>query len=294
MLKFFKQVLPALVVGWQLTSTQTAGAESTPLGSLEALAPLPSNPKPQIDEASEQPAAAPIAPAQANAETLLQPFTISPRAQAGAALVKSVAGYDQAAAAFVSRSLAEARLLSFLSLRMEFEHGPGMGPDNRFGAGLRAQLLNSSDHGIDLGLGAFYQPNDFREEGQVVGTLLAGRYFGRFGLFANALVGGDPEGDDAAVEGRLAALWCASEALRLGWDNRLRFNMSKDEKREGTLTHNWEFQSLPGLSYTIGPVALLAEAGLSALSTTGPFAADDEQTSTQSGLLAMAGAGGAF
>ena len=294
MLKFFKQCLPTAILCFPLLSAVDAGAESSPLVSLEPLAPTPPGPEPEIDAIAEEATAARIAPAQSAEETLLQPFTVSPRSHAGSLLVKSVAGYDQAADEFVSRSVAEARLWRMLTLRMEFEHGPGMGPDNRLGAGVRAEVLNSSRHGIDLGLGAFYQPNDFREEGQVVGALFVGRYFGRFALYANALVGGDPEGDDAALEARLAALFRVSHSLRLGWDNRGRFNMSKDEKRQGTTLHNWELQSLSTLSYTIGPVALLAEAGVSALSVTGPFGTLDEESSTDSGLLALAGAGGAF
>ncbi len=277
-----------------LSSTRAVADDSVSFGANEPLEPLRFPEAPTSEDAGARPSRVAPDPAQSAEETLLAPFTVSPRSHSGQALAKSVAGYDQAVGAFVSRSTAEARVLSFLTLRMDFEHGPGMGPDNRFGVGARVQLLNHREHGVDGGLGLFYQPNDFRDEGHVVGALLVGRSFGRFGVFANALVGGDPEGDDAAAEGRLSALLRVTRAFRLGWDSRFRYNMSTDEKRNGTLARDWELQSLPSLSYTIGPMALLAEAGLSMLQVTGPYGSEDQERTTQSGFLAMAGAGGAF
>ena len=227
-------------------------------------------------------------------ESLALPYTLSPRINRAAAFARVVAGYDGAVESAVARSAAEARVLSFLSVRVDYEHGPGMGPDDRLGFGARAQLLNAEDHGIDAGVGLFYQPNDFREEGHVAAALMLGRYFGRMGVFANAQFGADPEADDAAFEGRLAALYRASDALRVGWDTRIRYNMSEDEKRAGTLARDWELQSLPSLSYSIGSVSFVAEAGLSALQQTGPFGTDQEETTTDLGVVALAGAGGAF
>ena len=46
--------------------------------------------------------------------------------------------------------------------------------------------------------------------------------------------------------------------------------------------------------YALGNIVMLAEAGASVLQITGPFGADTEETRVDAGLLAMAGAGGAF
>jgi len=235
-----------------------------------------------------------VGAAQSAEESLALPFSISPRVNGADAFVRAVAGYDGAVHSFVARSAAEARVLRFLSVRLDYQHGPGMGPDNRFGLGARAQVLNADDHGIDGGVGLFYQPNDFREEGQVAAALLVGRYFGRWGVFANTLFGADPEADDAAFEGRLSALYRASQTLRVGWDTRVRFNLSADEKRRGTLARDWELQSLPSLSYSLSSVSFVAEAGLSALQQTGPWGTAEEETTIDVGFAALAGVGGAF
>lgn len=231
---------------------------------------------------------------QAAEQGLLLPFTQSPQVDTGRAVAKVLAGYDSALDDFVARSSADARLLPLLSLRVDFDHGPGMGPRDRFGVGAKLQVLRRSSVGIDAALGLAYQPNDFREEGHIVASALLGRSFGRFQLFANALLGSDPEGDDRAIEARLSALYRAVQRLHLGLDTRFRLNASEDEKRAGTETIDWELQATPTASLGLGPIALLGQAGLSVIQSTGPFGTGQQQTSVKSGVLVMAGAAGAF
>jgi hypothetical protein len=160
--------------------------------------------------------------------------------------------------------------------------------------GGRLALLRQDRQGVDGSVALFYDPKDFREEGNIVGALLVARQFGRVGLFANALFGSDPEGDDQQLELRLAASYRAGERLHVGLDTRGRYNLSSDEKRVGTLTTDWEVQALPTLGLELGSIALVADLGMSALQTTGPVGDPGEQTAVNVGVLALGGAAGAF
>lgn len=228
--------------------------------------------------------------ARATDDGRLSPFTMGtvvPQAHAG---VTALAGYDSAARSARAVSSAEARALKFLAIRVEYEHGPGTGSDDRVTLGARVAILRQAAHGIDLGAGFFFQPKDFRGEGDFVGAILLGRTFGRWGVFCNGLVGLDSEGDDGSAELRLASIYRVSKLLHVGLDARGRYNFSDDEKRFSAQQVNWEIQAGPLASMTLGPVALMAIVGPSALHLTQPNL--DERTAL--GVLAMAGAGAAF
>ena len=228
--------------------------------------------------------------ARATEDGRLSPFTMGtvvPRAHAG---VTALGGYDSAAGSARTVTSAEARALTFLAFRVEYEHGPATGSDDRVTLGARVALLRQAAHGIDLGAGFFFQPKDFRGEGNFVGAVLLGRNFGRWGLFCNGLVGLDSEGDDGSAELRLSSMYRVSKLLHVGFDARGRYNFSDDEKRFSAQQVNWEIQAGPLASLTLGPVALLAIVGPSALHLTQPNL--DERTAL--GVLAMAGAGAAF
>lgn len=225
---------------------------------------------------------------------LLAPYTLSPRITYGQSWVRAVAGYDTAAGSARSRSATESAVTSFFAVRFEYEHGPATGYEDRVSLGGRFQVLNQQKHGIDVGLGAFYRPRDFRGEGNVVGAMMLARNFGRLGLFGSALFGSDPEGDDQDIDGQLSTLYRISDIVNIGWDNHIYYTLSTDAKRFGTTTTDWEVQLEPTVTVTFGPVAILTEAGFSALQTTGPIGEPESQRIVRSGLIAMAGAGGAF
>ena len=227
-------------------------------------------------------------------EGFLLPFSQSPRTFAGYVVTKAIAGYDTALKDMVARTSAEGRLLPILALRLDFDHGPGMGPSERFGVGARLSLLQQAAHGVDGAIAVAYQPNDFRDEGHIVGSILVGRSFGRLRLLGNILFGSDPEGDDRAAEARASALYRVLDRFHLGVDTRFRYNASEDDKRIGTQTTDWELQASPTASFAFGSVALLGQAGLSMIRSTGPFATSVEQSRLSAGLVAMAGAGAAF
>jgi hypothetical protein len=169
-----------------------------------------------------------------------------------------------------------------------------MGPPDRVRVGARLTLLTQDEHGVDGGVALFYDPKDFREEGNVVGALLVGRQFGRLGVYANALFGSDPEGDDQQLEVRFASAYRATERLHVGLDTRGRYNMSSDEKRDLETSIDWELQALPTLSVEFGNVAFVADLGVSALQTQAPSGQPGERSGVDVGVLALGGAAGAF
>jgi hypothetical protein len=205
-----------------------------------------------------------------------------------------MAGYDSVTRSARVRAGAEAKLFSFLALRLDYEHGPSNGNDDRVALGAHVGILRQAAHGVDASLGVSYDPKDFREEGNWVGSLALGRRFGALGLFANAMFGTDSEGDDQSVELRLGGLARMSRAIQLGWDARGRFNMSSDEKRERSQAVNYEVQFGPTASWAFGPIALLAMAGPSVLRMSEPVFQAESRSHTSIGLMGLAGAGGAF
>jgi hypothetical protein len=231
---------------------------------------------------------------RAAASGALSPFSVAPGTPR-AATALALSGYDSAAKGFRARGAVVGRILKFLTARVEFEHGPANGPRDRVSVGLRATLLNQATHGLDLGVLAFYQPRDFREEGNVVAGLSMARRFDRFTVVLNPLAGSDPEGDDGSLELRLAGLYKASSWLVVGVDSRGRYNLSSDMKRAGHSIIDWEAQAGASASFGVGPLLLTTLVGPSFLQRTS-FELDGSPGERQlrSGLLAMAGAGASF
>ncbi len=146
-----------------------------------------------------------------------------------------------------------------------------------------------------MGALIFYQPRDFREEGNVVAGLLAARRFDRLTLVLNPLVGSDPEGDDQSLELRFAGLYKASSWLVVGLDSRGRYNLSSDQKRAGHTSIDWDAQAGATAAFGIGPLSLSALVGPSFLQRTYiGLDGGTGQHDVQGGLLAMAGAGASF
>jgi hypothetical protein len=232
--------------------------------------------------------------ANAAANGALSAFSVSPSMPRAAAAI-AIGGYDSAARGFRARGAAEARLLGFLAARVEYEHGPANGPSDRVSLGLRGTFLNQAQHGLDLGAMVFYQPRDFREEGNVVGGLLLARRFDRLTLVLNPLVGSDPEGDDQSFELRFASLYKTNPWLVLGLDSRGRYNLSSDQKRAGNWGIDWEAQAGASAALCVGPLLFTTLVGPSFLQRTyqGLDGLAGERD-LRAGVLAMAGAGGTF
>jgi hypothetical protein len=231
---------------------------------------------------------------QAAREGLLSPFTSPAAISRSRAFAQSYVGYDGAAAETRARVATEGKLTNFLSLRVEFEHGPATGTENRLTLGARFGILTQQQFGVDLGAAVFYQPKDFRDEGNVVGGVLLARRFGRLGLFGNALFGSDPEGDDQSAELRLGSLYAANDWFSVGIDARSRWNFSQDAKRAQARSVDWEMQAAPTAILCWGSFSLMALLGPSLVQMTAPNSAANAGSYTRAGLLAMGGAGGAF
>jgi hypothetical protein len=231
---------------------------------------------------------------QAASDGLLSPFTSGAAISTSRAFAQSYVGYDGAASETRARVAAEGRLTNFLALRVEFEHGPATGTENRLTVGARFGILTQQKYGVDLGAGIFYQPKDFRDEGNVVAGLLLARHFGHLGLFANTLLGSDPEGDDQSLELRLGSLYAANDWLSVGVDGRSRWNFSEDAKRAQARSIDWEMQAAPTAILCWGSFSLMALLGPSLVQLTPPAGSASPGTYTRAGLLAMGGAGGAF
>jgi hypothetical protein len=267
-------------------STQVAALDEQP--RTLHLQPLePDRPK---EEASPPQSKA----SQSASDGLLSPFTNAAVISKARAIAQSYVGYDSAVSETRARVAVEGRLVSFLALRVEFEHGPATGTENRLSLGARFGILTQQKYGVDLGAAVFYQPKDFRDEGNVVGGLLLARHFGRLGLFANTLFGSDPEGDDQSLELRLGSMYAAKDWLSIGLDARSRWNFSEDAKAQQARSIDWEMQAAPTAILCFGSFSLMALLGPSLVTITPPAGDTSAGSSTRAGLLAMAGGGGAF
>jgi len=264
------------------------GFEEQPPRVLHRL-PLESEVRDEVPSAMPEPKAN-----QAASDAVLSPFTSPAVIPAFRASAQSYAGYDGAIGSASARGAAEGRLASFLALRVEFEHGPATGTQDRVSIGARLGILTQRQAGVDFGAGLFYQPKDFRGEGNVVGGLMVARHFERLGLFANTLFGSDPEGDDQLLELRLGSLYAATHWLSVGIDGRARMNFSQDPKRLKTLSVDWETQAAPTAIICLGQFSVMALVGPSLVKETPALGEPASGNHLKSGLLAMAGAGGAF
>jgi hypothetical protein len=251
--------------------------------------PLPTDAPEDVPPAVTAPSAK-----QAASDGLLSPFTSPAAISTSRASAQSYVGYDGAASLARARASVEGTLTSFLALRVELEHGPATGADDRVAVGARLGILTQRTYGADLGADLFYQPKDFRGEGNVVAGLMLARHFDRLGLFANALFGSDPEGDDQLLELRLGGLYAATDWLSLGLDARSRQNFSQDRKRARARSVDWEVQAAPTAIFCLGQFSLMALVGPSIVREMPAAGEVSPDTRTHGGLLAMAGAGGAF
>ncbi len=248
--------------------------------------------EPDADKNAAEPAK--MSTTEAAASGALSPFSVAPGVP-HAATGLALGGYDGAAKTFRARGAVEGRLVNFLAARVEYELGPANGPSDRLSLGLRAKFLNQAAYGVDLGVLAFYQPRDFRQEGDVVVGLLLARRFDRLMLVLNPLVGSDPEGDDRSVELRLAGLYNARSWLVVGLDSRGRYNLSTDQKRSGHSLLDWEAQAGASAAFGVGPLLFSTLLGPTILQRTQlglDGSAGEHQV--RAGVLAMAGAGASF
>jgi hypothetical protein len=273
------------------TSSELAEDED-PLGQTTPVAPS-SSPQPfdHVDSARQPAESAKSADTEAGVAI---PYALSAKVVPGQSWARTVGGYDSAAQSYRARASTETALTSYLAFRVDYEHGPSTSSMDRVSFGLRLQVLNQMTHGLDLGVGLFYQPNDFRREGNIVGALMLQRRFNSVTVLGNALLGSDSEGDDQEVDGRLGTLIRVSRLVELGLDSRFRSVLSSDAKRIGSSGIDWEMALLPNANLTLGPLVLIGEAGFTALQTTDFVGEPGERKNLHTGIIIMSGLGAAF
>jgi hypothetical protein len=216
------------------------------------------------------------------------PEAVSARVSDDRATATVWGGYDGAKRAPLFSATAEARIVGRLVIVAGAGYTADMpsAPTFRPQVGLRAQLLDQERHGVDGGVSVMYRQDLFsNEEGFLQGAIALERRQGPVRLVGNVLYGQDGEGDDHDGEVRLAALYAARPGLLVGVDGKYRHDLfSSDPNRVARSRPEYEMTAGPAASYTRGRWAVMAETGFSAIRT----------TTTQTGVIALAGLGSSF
>jgi hypothetical protein len=213
------------------------------------------------------------------------PLTMAPRTDSQRAFALALGGYDGARKSGLLEGTADATIFGPVAVRVGVLY-TGSPETLRPTFGARVQALQQAKHFVDMSVGLFYRPEGFTEaEGEVEAVVAFGHRFGRLGTFLNLVYGQDPEAAERDAEIRLAALYAFSERLQAGLDGRLRFDLGSDEgKRRAEGEADWDVIVGPAASYALGPVAVVAQAGLSAVGN----------QSAKFGPVALGGLAGAF
>ncbi len=218
------------------------------------------------------------------------PLTVSARIGDQYVSAMALGGYDSAPGEGGQfTAVAEAALFNRLALRVSTDYSSGHG-DPQLSAGLRLGVLRQELHHIDLGFVALYKNTGFTESnGEIEVMLTLGRRWGRWGLFGNLVYGQGFEQQERDGEVRVAVLYSVHERINIGFDTRGRFDLGEASAQGDSTDHPFDLVAGPLVSVSVGPIALLAQAGFHALMLT-----DNGQDSFTAGALAMAGVGGAY
>ncbi|HXU81604.1 MAG TPA: hypothetical protein VN914_09415 [Polyangia bacterium] len=234
----------------------------------------------QGDGATDRPPAASL-PRSAGSGGLLA-FTSGASVEGQRAIGSAFGGYDSTRKSGLFEAAAEARIWKGLSLRGGALYS-GSSDTLRPSFGARYQFLTEGGQGIDGSLGVFYRPEGLTEpEGEIETVLSAGSHLGQTYLLANLVYGQDPEANERDGEVRIAALHPVGSMVFLGLDGRVRFDLgSKATKLEAKL----DAVAGPVATVLVGPVALVAQGGVSALRL---------KDSTSYGAVVLGGLGSSF
>jgi hypothetical protein len=237
----FRRILFAGLVAWGVGATGSARAQ---------------------DEQEEKPRI----PAARSAEAgEFLPFTLASRVDSQRAFVTTLGGYDSARQSALMQGTTEISIWGPIAIRAGVVYTETTNTlQPTFGA--HVQLLKQEHHGVDGSIAVFYKPEGFTEgEGEIESALTVGRRFGRTGLYGNVVYGQDPEGNERDGEVRLAALYSLRENVQAGFDTRLRFDLGSTNtaQRLAKLEADYDLVAGPTASLSLGPFALVAQAGAS-------------------------------
>lgn len=222
--------------------------------------------------------------ARAVTDGAFSPLTLPARVGSTQAYAWGLGGYDSSRRGPVVDSVVEVSLWGPIALR----GGATYSNDTRRlrpNVGARAQLLRQEVHGIDGALAVFYKAEGFTEgEGEIETFASFGRTFEAISVAANLVYGQDPEGNERDGEVRATAFHRHGR-LTFGLDARTRFAIGTQRGKAATKEPKFDLMSGPLGTVTLGPVALFAEIGPSAVSLAG---------TTRAGVAAFGGVGSAF
>jgi len=217
------------------------------------------------------------------------PLTLAPSVGAVGAVAAGYGGYDAARGSAVMVSYADVRVWGPLAIR-----GVADLSDTahrlRPSIGARLQLLSQGRHGVDGAVAVMYRAEGFNEpEGEIETVLSVGRRFGRTLLLGNVAYGQDPEARERDGELRAAVLVGVGQRgdIQVGVDARWRFDLgSETAKLMASREPTYDVAVGPVAALPLGPVALIAQAGVSAIRRVGEDA--------RVGAVALGGVGASF
>ena len=213
------------------------------------------------------------------------PNTLTARVGATAVFAFGSGGYDSSRRVPLIDSAVEAHIWGPFALRAQSTYSNDT-TRMRPSIGGRVQLLRQEAHGVDGTLTVFFKTEGFTEtEGEIETFASVGRKFEHVAVLGNAVYGQDPEGTERDGEFRVAA-YHQSGKFVLGLDSRLRFAIGTQHGHAATTEPKFDFVAGGVATFAIGPLALLAEAGPSALQMSG--------ADLRAGVAALAGLGAAF
>lgn len=183
-------------------------------------------------------------------------------------VVNTLVGYDGGTKNALMRVTGDVKAFGPLDLRLGLTYTPG----NEEGEvqpmiGARVRILNQEDHAINLSTAVYYRMERFTDdEGFVQGVLALSRRWGRLGAFLNGAYGQDPEGDDRLADFGVALLYTLNSAWIIGLESDLKVDLaSEDPKRDLRDDRELEFTAGPVATWSIGPIGLVAQAGIRTL-----------------------------
>ena len=218
-------------------------------------------------------------------EGALLPSTLAPRVGANAALALGFGGYDGARSSPIGMATSEVRVWGPFAIRGGAEYST-IRKEPRPTIGGRVQLLRQAQHGIDGSFSVFYRPEGFTEpEGEIESFISIGRRFERVSVLGNLVYGQDPEGNERDGEVRFASLYGVGR-WAFGVDSRLRFAIGTQRSAMAMREPRVDLLAGPVGAASVRPVAFFAQAGPSVLKLA--------NTSTSTGVAALAGVGSVF
>jgi len=228
--------------------------------------------------------------AQSARDGTFLPMTLSARIgdQRVAAVVYG--GYDSAQSqGGALTAVVEGALYRHLAVRVGVDYLSNRPGSAAATAGVRVGILRQERHGIDLGVVALYKQQGFTETtGELEFMVAVARRWSRFALFGNAVYGQGFLSTERDAELRIAALYSFGDRWNLGADARARIDLGDPPagSRPAAAEAAFDLVAGPTASVALGPVALLAQAGVHALTF--------DAGGTSVGAIALGGVGASF